>query len=43
MMTGTYARNSAQAQQASADRAARIEAKRAALAARLEALKGAQR
>jgi hypothetical protein len=41
-MTGTYASNSAQRQQASGDRAARIAAKRAELAARLEALKGAR-
>lgn len=39
-MIGTYAHNTAQQQTASAERAARIAAKRAELAARIAALGG---
>ena len=43
MMTGTYASNSALRDKAETERAARVEAKRTDVVARLEALKDGQR
>lgn len=43
MMLGTYASNPTLRAKADAERAARVQAKRAAVLARLEAMKGGQR